>query len=642
MTEEKGPKLHWKVPTTISAAFAGGLSFAIGHHLFYASLAGTSVNDGAFDQQQNLAIGNAFAFLIRAALAISIGATYWQLFWRTLLDKSFPLETADALASLLGSINDMLSPKAWLASPPLVFIAAVAWLIPLATIIPPATLTVRIDGHTEYNLMALRTPDFLGTTMAENILQENDDGGMAMSIPSGTDVWHAYHGPANDLARVVTSAALDGELPKLPSPAVNASYVLSFPAPSVRCEEMPVSVLSNWAPVMGCDPGLPFEGSANNFTACYDNELGDYWWPYLAWAPSTDSIVPFPNGSLSSGNSSDSPPSPGDLPLSSITGFGRSGYLGSYNSSAANLFLTAAQTSEPETGSGDLTWFPLNCSLYNSSYTVNFTFQEDTQTVSVLDVEIASPIAPLFSTSIRVDAGYVPEKSNVTMNYQALMDTLGRLLIGDITPDGTVYQTQILRTELAFTKELWPVYNSSGFNISEATASQWYQKPLAAAVEDLFQNMTLSLFGRSEYLSVYNDQHTNVTLTSLRNVYTYNWQRLWLAYGLALGFALVVVIIGCGSLASARASYSNKLSTILRVTGGDRLDVHVKELDRAGQDPLPEYMGKAKLLLYRARREAPEKNESSLETLSSIPPRKPVATETSAMIQRPGSPMEDA
>lgn len=280
----------------------------------------------------------------------------------------------------------------------------------------------------------------------------------------------------------------------------------------------------------------------------------------------------------------------------------------------------------------DIVWSPLNCSLYNSTYRVNFTFQEGTQTVAILDVNITNPIRPLWNTELRTGGQHVSQADVANMNYQALMDSLGRRLVGDISRDGEVYQTQILRTELAFTKEMYPVYNLTGYVSADSNASQWYGKPLATAIENLFQNMTLSLFSRSEFLKVPDDSTpTNVTITTLRNVYTYDWQRLWLSYGLALAFALIIVIIGCSSLAITKASYSNKLSTILRTTGGDRVGVDVKELDRAGRDPLPEYLGKAHLLLCRSAKEVP--GESHSEESVRVIPRKPlVASATSAMI----------
>ncbi|KAK5708462.1 hypothetical protein LTR97_001003 [Elasticomyces elasticus] len=183
------------------------------------------------------------------------------------------------------------------------------------------------------------------------------------------------------------------------------------------------------------------------------------------------------------------------------------------------------------------------------------------------------------------------------MNYHVTMDILGRLLIGDISREGTVYQIQILQTELAFTTEVYPIFTGGlDPDSTNSTGSKWYQRPLAEVVEDLFQNMTLSLSSRNDFLHTSDSSLTTVNTTTLRNVYTYNWQRLWLAYGLALAATMIVVAVGCGSLVTAGTSFSNKFSTALRVTRGDRIDVVVKDNDRLGSDPLPEYMSEAKLL----------------------------------------------
>jgi hypothetical protein len=38
------------------------------------------VSTAAFDQEYNIGIGTAFAFLVRACLVIAVGDTYWQVF----------------------------------------------------------------------------------------------------------------------------------------------------------------------------------------------------------------------------------------------------------------------------------------------------------------------------------------------------------------------------------------------------------------------------------------------------------------------------------------------------------------------------------------------------------------------------------
>jgi hypothetical protein len=57
-----------------------GALFAVGHHLFYRNLNGQAVNETSYDQQMNIRIGTGLSYLVRAALVIAIGATYFQLF----------------------------------------------------------------------------------------------------------------------------------------------------------------------------------------------------------------------------------------------------------------------------------------------------------------------------------------------------------------------------------------------------------------------------------------------------------------------------------------------------------------------------------------------------------------------------------
>lgn len=72
--------IYWRAPASILLTFLVGLAFALGHHYFYRSLDGMGVSTAAFDQEYNIGIGTAFAFLVRACLVIAVGDTYWQVF----------------------------------------------------------------------------------------------------------------------------------------------------------------------------------------------------------------------------------------------------------------------------------------------------------------------------------------------------------------------------------------------------------------------------------------------------------------------------------------------------------------------------------------------------------------------------------
>lgn len=65
-----------------------GAFFALGHHLFYASLDNTPVTHGTVfsssisKQEFNVSIGLAFAFVVKACLVFSMSVAFVQLFWR--------------------------------------------------------------------------------------------------------------------------------------------------------------------------------------------------------------------------------------------------------------------------------------------------------------------------------------------------------------------------------------------------------------------------------------------------------------------------------------------------------------------------------------------------------------------------------
>jgi hypothetical protein len=609
-------RIHWRAPTTIISAFLFGLLFAIGHHLFYNSLNGKTVDDEIFSQQFNSAVGTAFAFLVRAALVISIGTSYWQVFWGTLSRRQLRVDTVDSMAGLLSSLLEFLNLRAIVASPWLTSLAAVSWLIPLAAIVPPATLSVQSAHVISYTQQHLPAPNFLGNSMARTYLQQSDGGGGPNSPPEGAKIWNVYHGPTNYLTRVAMGTALEGQLPVFPAPAVNASFERKFSAPSVRCAAADRSVLMGFTGAMGCDPTYQC-GNLSVLSGSGPSNGTARWvaFSYLSWTPNQNLLIPFGNGSISENAS---------LPISDGN---PASFLGSQNSMPATLFV--ASKANVKTGE----WSVLNCSLYNASYTANFTFQENFQSATLLSVNETEAIPAVFAGSSRSGfPTHTPEPTSEVeqFNYQALMEVLGRILVGTISSGSSVIgddrsagtmgvadgdivsdHTQIMQTELAFTEELYPIYNGScntqftGYctdsgTISGSTegnvTSRWFGRPLSNAIEELFQNMTLSLFSKSVFLNESNFA-TNITITEFRNVYHYDHERLWLSYGLAIGSALLAVLMGLGAILRNKASYSEKFTTVMRTTSGEYTSVPIMACDRGGVDPLPEYIAKAQLQL---------------------------------------------
>ena len=123
-------------------SLACGVLFALGHHLFYNSLQNkpTSTGDYTFmgthhpGQQFNIALGTAFAFLVKAAFGIALSTAYYQVFWMVVKQDSEAknhrtLERLDTAFSGISSVISLLDAPMWYRYPLLFFIAATIWFV---------------------------------------------------------------------------------------------------------------------------------------------------------------------------------------------------------------------------------------------------------------------------------------------------------------------------------------------------------------------------------------------------------------------------------------------------------------------------------------------------------------------------------
>lgn len=131
---------------------------------------------------------------------------------------------------------------------------------------------------------------------------------------------------------------------------------------------------------------------------------------------------------------------------------------------------------------------------------------------------------------------------------------------------------------------------------NEAFAASTFNRSLGSVVEELFHNMTLSLFSNPLFLAN-STEAIEIKYNITQNTYAYNSPNLFISYGLAVGLSLIASVAGCISIYCAGASYSNRFSTVLRTTRGQSLDELVALNDRGGKDPLPNYLAKSRVNL---------------------------------------------
>lgn len=114
-----------------------GSLLAMGHHLFYRSLADHSVSTGLYHfagknmskQQFNTAVGTAFAYLVKAFLTVAVSTAYVQIFWmNTKNAKEYPtLAELDCAHSVLDNALSLFNVKIWWRYPSLLVLAAIFW-----------------------------------------------------------------------------------------------------------------------------------------------------------------------------------------------------------------------------------------------------------------------------------------------------------------------------------------------------------------------------------------------------------------------------------------------------------------------------------------------------------------------------------
>ena len=387
-------------------------------------------------------------------------------------------------------------------------------LIPIASIVTPATLTIGI-AETEpipYNMTRVPNVDFLSLNFANM-----PELGVQNPI-------FKYGGPRYAVDKVVTATAVQGAILPISAPAANSSWTLEFPGPSLTCIDL---------------QGATLDAIIENIQSAILAVDSRPSYGYIAWTPTNDSaFLPFTkvNGVYTL--------RPGTL------GAGRfdsdSGNVSDVVSDVAMIYI-ATFPELTNTYEGLSNGTVVQCALFNVSYYTSFNFVNGVQIVNIahdrsqlnkvtplngLPPGAAGPLADVYpngSAVVDPNGNHITNAFNTTkvqiLAYQSIMDSLGRILVGTISDflnsseTGIVLQssnTTVLSTVLANTLELYnltlyPRPTSKGFQSLQQYLSfnasnnyrEWngidvidsasYTTPLRQALEDLFQNITISL-----------------------------------------------------------------------------------------------------------------------------------------------------
>ncbi|OQE10102.1 hypothetical protein PENFLA_c093G02106 [Penicillium flavigenum] len=622
------------------------VAFAIGHDTFYQSLNGKPVLNAqplvlinsslnVSSQQVYLSVGTLFAFLVKSFLGVSVSTVFDQFVWKSIQNRRTRIDIIDDLLSLLKNGFTVLNLQLWKRFPISMALALICWLLPVVSIISPATLSVRLAPFNEYEFKRVPRVDFASANFASFISVNSP-----FRDPIRQKMWlSAYRGPTPETQRIVNSVAAQGTILPIEPPAINSSWSVEFYGPAIICDKVDQTlaayITQNVAQAINVSQA---HWSANPSGAEY--ALTRY--GYLSWTPGSDNLTdstPFvqDGGDRFTQRLNELGPIPEDpnngrrifstpkKPLSE----------GAPLSLFVAVFPHAMESPEHDEVVENVAGavqdpMILRCMLHNASYQANLTYVNGGQTIQVTDKAVLNGIGYLHG-AVNFDEPEVSSNNSIVHNfrvmeslsYQSIMDAFGNLLIGSITTNMThlAYHqsgievnavnsmkqtTNILSTTLMETEEMG-IFSSTAASDPNPFMDYWKGRSvnsskdysrLSNALEVLFENITFSLMSSEMFQPNYTVEavpDTNVTINSYRNIYIYTRSVLWAAYGTALGVTALCVTAGILLYLSTDGSYSSKFSTIFRVTRGAMVSVDLSMKDYSGLDPLPDHIANAEI-----------------------------------------------
>ncbi|KAJ9300723.1 hypothetical protein DTO271G3_1887 [Paecilomyces variotii] len=576
--------IYLSAPASMLLALTAGIIMTLVHHFFYQRLDGERVPDVDYkvlnvpytisDQQINISAGTVWAYLVKLLLGLAATTAYQQLLWKAIKSRTTKVAVIDDIFSVAENVFSLLRWSLWRNYPPIMLLGLIGWLLPVASVITPATLSVQPTLLSTSSLMRVPGVNFTNMNFSQVIW--------------GGEGPIQYLSSQDSVRRVAELAAAEGEILPIPAPNVNSSWQVNFHGPALSCNPV--------------NDSLRNDIGQNILQVSYENMGIDY--GYLSWTPARNSSLPFYlNGSGSYVLKAN--------PLETGGSFGES------MTAPLSLFVgvfptvnTVCDWIDPGNLPCNTTTYLLEnstilqCSLYNTSYNTNFTYVNGAQTVTISLGGVLNSVpfvGEIFynwtDPNVTISSYVLSSRENFA--YQSVMESFGRLLVGSIRNPpisdtdsiSGVYQTapptSVMSTALSETPEF-------SFLNSDESISFSNNQSFSDAIEDMFQNITVSLMSLSQVQtdssSPYARSDTNVTIIENRNTYAYSRAILWITYGIAIFLTLLSVLLGMLANRANQGSYSSTFSTIMRTTRNATLSSEIRPADCSGKDPLPEYV----------------------------------------------------
>lgn len=580
-----------------------GILLAVGHHLYYASLNGSTAGS-ASKQQWPIRFGTAFAYLTTSCLNAAVGLAFTQQLWHSMRNKSFSIDGIDKMFAITTDPTSFWSWEVISRAKVVSLLALLAWVLPLAAIVPPATLTVNTMPQSRISNMAFGIPKWDAVDLITRGI------GSIATVPSDA------------MLKIAWRTSERSQILPIEAPTINSSYDISFFGPTMRCatpDGAQRAAFEYYVARIHNESGLYVAANTEDIPNTYPPppmlEL-----VYSAFSPRFSEMVNDPSVDATYNNwrpelGSFSPSNP--LRPSVLQ-----------DALLQELWIQLADES-------------IVCQMANASYNVHIDNLNGFQNVIVNNVEALQAYNQTYLEGSDADCSDWQDEAYCTviklslpqMNYIGWYGALSNLLNGNITLNAdsssgntdNVTTKLLQQTNLASCPELangwWSQYcqsldNDKDFcNDSEDSTTLLFPPSesyycrngsLARAIEDLAQNITISLLSNQQLpwgSTVQEIDQTSfanrgvlvpTTITTLVNVYTYDWRNLVISYAIAAALALGTVILGSFTFRRNGVSHASSFSAIVATTRNPDLDTLTKG-QCLGAVPLSEDMGRTRL-----------------------------------------------
>ncbi|KAF2755332.1 hypothetical protein EJ05DRAFT_98513 [Pseudovirgaria hyperparasitica] len=567
----------WKVtPFLMVLLFFLGVLGAIAHHIFYMKLNGKPADN----QLWMVRYGTALAFFTKATLVGSVILSYRQRIWQTFRKKAMTMGAIDGLFAATEDPTMFIKWEMIRNAKLAVLMAVASWLIPIAALLSPASLTTDIT-QSVINATCTSAPaiDF-GLEGIYDFRNDSQKGFRSLIFYNSTDLkqktegWFDYFDqPSKDTKRLVNTAIYlkrpvqpDNSLNTHCEAGWNCTYTVHLIGPGYKCDELASGEDADNEKLV--DAGSPFNMS---LLAPKGNNI------YVSDVDTADYVRTQSNGTYLD-------PVPTDLGVLKAEPVIWIGY--------------AVNTSEPYPDDSPYRkkWKTVHvpkifrCEHYVTDYTVNLTYAEGNQHSNVTNHDY---LYPIINTTITRD----PEETQEYMIgpesefVRPTEDVKTYKLISTYHAIG--YLLRVFLRGTIMVNENYPLTQS---DISETkminVTTNYPVDALMKTMVDTYDDMLISLL--SENLGVVTSESVSCQKSKHENVYFYQQESLWIGYAIVILVTLAAMLIGFYSMWRNGVASDTLFSRILvtcRNPTLDRLSVGAC----LGSDPFPAELSRTKL-----------------------------------------------